>query len=689
MDKYIGNDRIQLIFTPWKEGYKLSLYLRDKERLKLVAESGSIPAFIVFTSPVRFSGGDIKEVKVKRDSAEIFSYFQDFYGNRWEVEGKIKFIPLNEIQLFLYDINFIYKGKKPSYFLSVEFWMRLNSRKKPFYLIPGIIYYYPGKVDWFKENKFDRESFYVPEYASSLYCSYPLSFFWWNGTNYCFMLEKPKGKICQCFGIGKKGKSYYAGVAFPHRGKEEFYEEGILPLKAFPGKNFKLRFYQSAQISKKLHSYSSYLKFWYFNFGEHGKYNRWCGVEKLGRLLSKGFKYHYDRELKILRDVVHFSGKPTFLHRGMTNGWTSGAMSAYHMLRLGFYLNDKELINGAIGVLDNISSALTPSGFYYSFFDDVDRKWKEGAEWWGRGPEGKIAGTPISETTFFMLVAYRWLKEERGIEKRKWLESAISNLETLCRNNPDGIFGMYYDPYTGKKDIKETRWNRPWSFSMDWVASLSMGYRLIGKRIFIKLAKKAADYYYKKIFSCGSLLLDPIDTSDSTTLDESASHALRGYMELYFATEEEKYLNYAVDLAYYACSYKFAWNVPIEKGTYLEKENYKTIGFSKHHYGLQNVEYLLHLWKLTKEEYFLKVAIDVLHSAPQPICRYDGEQGGKAGMCCEGVYLWSKSNFSLFGPKCKAWGQIRERISHIGDISWITHAFLVLHDFKDILRMKI
>lgn len=687
---YIGNEKIRLSFSPERDGYNVCLYLKEKNDWILIAESGEVPIFVVRSSYSRYSGGKIKEVKINKDnSVRIYSDFRDFDNNKWGVKGKINFFISKEVPIFLYEIDFIYSDKKINYFLSVESWFKLNCQKQPFYLVPGVVYYAKGNQgNWFKEEKiYDKSLFYVPELAPSLFCSYPFLYLWWKKRDYCLLLEKAKSKICPCLGMGKKGENYYAGISYIHWGKDEFYEKSILPFKISSKEKFKLLFYQTAKISSKLHNYSSYLKFWYFNFGEHGNYNRWASPKKILNLLSQGFKYHYDKNLKILRDVVHFSGKNTFLHREMTNGWTSGAMAAYHMLRLGYYLKDRELIQNAINVLDNISSAITPSGFYYSSFDDIDKKWKFGADWWGNAIKGKIAGTPISETTFYMLLSYKWLKENKKIEKKNWLESALNNLEVLCKNNPDGIFGMYFDPFTGKKEKIETPWNRPWSFNMNWVAALSLAYRITNKKLFLEIAKKAGRYYYRKIFSKGSLLLDPIDDAAHTSLDESVNYALRGYIELYFSTKEKEWLNYAIELGYYACTFKFAWNVPLPKNSYLDKQNYKTIGWSLHHYGLQNVNYLIHLWEITKEEYFLKVAIDAIKSAPQPICRYKGEQGGKHGMCCEGVWPWSENTFTIYGPGGKAWGQIRERISHIGPISWITHALLVyFEDFKYIME---
>lgn len=38
---------------------------------------------------------------------------------------------------------------------------------------------------------------------------------------------------------------------------------------------------------------------------------------------------------------------------------------------------------------------------------------------------------------------------------------------------------------------------------MDWVAGLSLGYRLTGNRNFLKIAEKAGRYYYEGIFSKG------------------------------------------------------------------------------------------------------------------------------------------------------------------------------------------
>ncbi len=677
--------------------WTIGIYSEKNDNWELISYSDEdYGSFIITSFVTQRRGTNIEKLKKVDDKTLTFSSkLLDAESNPWNVTGKITAEEWAGVYCFIENLTFEYVGDRDTWILGAESWYTLNTDNPSFYMA-GSKRYAEGGIpdDLIEWDKMREKRLYLPIDSSSRYATVsqptPLFFFHWKDNAYGIATLPYYGDRASCLAVGLDSKGrWYGGIGYPmiyehpQRLNQVLWTNmmGINPcFRISPGDKLNFDVFHYATRSEEVHSYGPFYKAWYYRNSDKGDYNHWSSPEQTLQLLGKGFLYHYVEEFNIFQETLNYDGGKSFRERGMTVGWTNGGTSGYHLLRLGYHLNNEEMIDKATKVLDNIASAVSPSGFYYSAFNEITKKWSADLAWWrGTGtpgenfdiPKNKIAGTPVSETVYFMLRAYEYAKE-KGIDKPKWKDTALSNLDTLCRIAPNGVFGMFFDPEDGRTVTKRTLWNRPDYLNMDWVAALSRAYGITGERRYLEVAERAAGYYYDRIFSRGCPLLDPVDNAPRVGLDETASHSLRGYLELYLQTKDERWLKCAKLLAHYACSFKFAWNTRMPEGSYFESVKFKSIGFSGHRYGNMNASMLLTLWRLTGDSYFLDRAIDTIKSAPQGLIRYDGEQEGKAGMTCEGLLVFE--------------GNIRETISHIGDISWITHAALVCkEDFGGIL----
>lgn len=670
-------------------GYDLGIYSRDGKRYLPVAfEAERDNALTIHSTSWDKGGGKVKSVRILDERTVGFSSrFEEKLSGSWEVEGEVRIESFEDVFYFAERLSFKYLGRKKMKIWGAEQVLTLKGKGEPYNFLPNYVRYENPdnrllSAEWDEELE-PRLEKYIPVDRVPT----PMICFYWPGVAYAVATLPSYQGIHPGLVYARNGKGYLAGVSYPVMKAEEFWWPQYLTdpvLKIEPGTELSYEILHFASSANKVHSFGKFYRTWYYRYGAINDYNHYTSTKETCELLARGFLYHYHKRSKILLQCVDFDGSSCFPHLGMTNGWVTGAMAAYPMLRLGYHLNNRELIDGAHSVLDNIAGAITPSGFYYSLFDEIEERWKPGADWWywfsisyGRRlglpvrrehiPKGKIAATPISETSFFMLKAYQFM-QGKGSEKKKWLDSVLSNLDAVCRAERGGALGMFYDPDTGEIVQEATMWNRPDYHNMDWVAALSLGYHITGRKRYLDTARKAADYHYRKIFSRGPLLNDVLDGTFSIHGDEVGSHSLRGYLELYKESKEKCYLSHAEELAHYVCAHKYAWNLKMPGSSYLEKINFKSIGFSLHHYGIMNASLLLELWRMTGEKYYFQRAIDTIQCAPQAICRRDGEQGAKAGMCCENLFLHEKE--SILIP-----------LSHAGDLAWIAYGVLCCRDY--------
>lgn len=668
--------------------WTIGLYSRKTDRWELAAYSDQdYGAFIVTSFVTQRKGANVENLEKVDDQTLAFSSaLFDAEANPWKVTGRITAREWEGVYGFIASLAFEYAGDRDTWILGAESWCTLNTDESPFYMAGSKRCAQGGtSVDLIEWEKSSEKRIYLPLESASYYATVsqptPLLFFHWKDHAYgVATLPYYEGRAtCLAAGLDRQGR-WCGGIGYPliyepintRRQAIRTNVMGSNPcLRISPGKKLRFDVIHYLARSEEIHSYGPFYKAWYYANGDRGAYNRWSSPQETLELLGQGFLHHYVGEFRIFQETLNYDGGKSFRERGMTVGWTNGAMAGYHLFRLGCRLNNREMSDKAVRVLDHIATAVSPSGFYYSAFNEITKKWSADLAWWrgtgtpgenGEIPNNKIAGTPVSEAVYFMLRAYEWARG-KGIDKPAWLESALGNVNALCRAADHGVFGMFFDPENGRTVTERTSRNRPDYLNMDWVASLSRAYALTDQRKYLDVAERAAAYYYDRIFSRGCPLLDPVDGAHLVGLDETASHSLRGYLELYLQTKKDLWLKRAAQLAHYACTFKFAWNVRTPRGSYFESVNFRSMGFSGHRYGNMNASMLLTLFQLTRDRYFLDRAIDTIRSAPQGLIRRDGEQGGKSGMTCEGLSVFE--------------GDIRETISHIGDISWITHAALV------------
>lgn len=254
-------------------------------------------------------------------------------------------------------------------------------------------------------------------------------------------------------------------------------------------------------------------------------------------------------------------------------GWTGGTVIAYPMLvaknKLG--ITDSQLKKQPEKMLDEIVDCYNPdSGMFYDLTAPTAKFKKSDEEqsdtsagyktstnrvngWWagfGLAKDGHCAYIS-GHACYYLLKAYKLVKRE------KWKEAACKVLDTALElQREDGAFGYVFDT----KSHLVTDFD---GFAGCWfVPALVLAFEETEDVKYLEGARKAIDYYYTfvKNLNCYQT---PMDTWRA--VDEEGNIAfVKGSVLLHRITNEEKYLEYAVDGAEYEYLWRYGYKAKAE-----------------------------------------------------------------------------------------------------------------------------
>ncbi len=319
--------------------------------------------------------------------------------------------------------------------------------------------------------------------------------------------------------------------------------------------------------------------------------------------------------------------------------WVGGMPSGYGMLLMSDFLEDEGLREKAIKTIDFIvNNSLSPSGFSYN--------WYQNGEWsymgvgvttplYRRGVPARI----VSESTFYLLKAYQY-ELEKGKEYPDWSKHAISNLDAIVTVwNKSGEFGYEYS------DKIPTIVQGDTPAGVLWIGALALGYEITGKKEYLKIAKKAADYYYTHFLSKGLLYGGELDQDYSPDASSSAQ-IMAAYYTLYEITKNEKYLTYAKKAADIYSTYIVGYNLlfnpySVNNQSIAGQKGWTSLGLSTS--GTRNnhitsgcwpgfTEYLVDIYDKTGDIYYLHLASDQYQASLEGYARSEDDIVGVKGM---------------------------------------------------------
>jgi len=231
---------------------------------------------------------------------------------------------------------------------------------------------------------------------------------------------------------------------------------------------------------------------------------------------------------------------------------------------------------------------------------------------------GRVYLREFTEDMRWVLWAYEWEKA-RGREHANWLDWMTRFADwSLTQQRADGAFPRSW--YVGNGVVRDSSTTSGY-FVLNFFTKLS---QVTGKPQYLEAAKKAGDYVWLNFHRNDHFIGGPLDNPN--TMDkEAATLALEGYLALYEATRDEKWLRYAKAAADFAETWVYAWNVPMPADENPDSLHWKpgvpTLGVNRinaastgvDQWMAADVDEYARLAKHTGDRHYMDVARVLLH----------------------------------------------------------------------------
>jgi hypothetical protein len=231
---------------------------------------------------------------------------------------------------------------------------------------------------------------------------------------------------------------------------------------------------------------------------------------------------------------------------------------------------------------------------------------------------GRVYLREFAEDMRWVLWAYEW-EQARGRTFTHWLDWMTRFADwALTQQRSDGAFPRsWYVPDGVVRDSSTTSGY----FMVNFLVKL---HQVTGEPRYLESARKAADFVWVTYHRNDHFIGGPIDNPN--TMDkEAATLALEGYLALYEATGEEKWLRYAKGAADFAETWVYAWNVPMpedeDPGALHWKPGVPTLGVNRinaassgvDQWMASDVDEYARLARHTGDPHYMEVARVLLH----------------------------------------------------------------------------
>ncbi len=248
-------------------------------------------------------------------------------------------------------------------------------------------------------------------------------------------------------------------------------------------------------------------------------------------------------------------------------GWTGGMITTYPLL----YGGKEETVNHVINNFNWLfKSGIAPSGLFW----DAGEK---GNIWYGgdiRKPHTKNWHLirKSGDALFFIMKQFD-LFGKKGIPIRKeWEEGARGVAQAFLKIWYDyHQFGQFVDNVTGKIVVGGSTSGA----IIPGALALAAGY--YQDTAYMKVAKEGAEYYYQNYISKGITCGGPGDALQNPD-SESAYAMLESLVTLYETTQEEKWLNYAEEMAEQYATWVFGYDYKFPENSTFGALDMRTCG---------------------------------------------------------------------------------------------------------------
>lgn len=373
---------------------------------------------------------------------------------------------------------------------------------------------------------------------------------------------------------------------------------------------------------KELHPASSYIPQEYAESVAHLGLLRWHYDGGHGAIYETTSFEHQVGRRRTERD-------PAIMHVG----WMGGTLSAFTLLKAGRDSGHAESVTAGVAVMNKITAQLSPAGTIFP-------AWAEETGWaCSYGPEdGTAHSRTIAEAVTFILRSLA-LELRHNASHPQWLEAAVQSLNyAVGAQREDGAFPVYYDLATGRPT------NYEGTGGIAWVAAMAIGAAILHKPHYLEVAIRGADYYSRLVTS--HELWGAAEDQAFVPTSDDAHWALIGYMALYEADRNLKWLALAKRAANLALSWRFAHNVAFGNHTLLGRYGLRTVGGDINSvatpvlgvYGLVSYVEMRKLSAFLGDPYYQQKADEGRAFATQMVALDDGHWNARAGMVLGNVH---------------------------------------------------
>lgn len=335
--------------------------------------------------------------------------------------------------------------------------------------------------------------------------------------------------------------------------------------------------------------------------------------------------------------------------------WTNGMSVATPMLMAALRLKDEAIREQALSCIQNlISNCINPLTKlpYEAYHEGV---WSNKG-WWFDGMHTPGHSTYIiGQAVFYLLKAYEYEKEFKGVIHQEWLEFAKDVLERIEKTkNTDYEYPFILSEKTGAGIEYD-------SLAGAWCMAALAYYSYLKKDIsYLEGLKKSEKHYYEAFIEKMECYGGPLDT-DKATDSEGVLAYVKAVRYLHAITKEDCYLTHMEHAICFENSFKFCYNSPI-KIPPLSKIGWSSSGGSVtsianphiHPMSCNLIDEMIYYVKVTKDSYIKSRLMDCILWACQTFNTFDKEfDYGKKGwmserFChCEGLLVQKYKDDSI------------------------------------------
>jgi hypothetical protein len=299
-------------------------------------------------------------------------------------------------------------------------------------------------------------------------------------------------------------------------------------------------------------------------------------------------------------------------------GWIGGLMNTFPML----VLNDNMHRYRVVKTLDfAIPAVAGKSGFFMAAMNPDGKT--SGRDWF---PNQPIVLTRQNADALFWLIKQFMILKAQGNSsaiKPEW-EKAVNQLAQAFVSTWEkyGQWGNYINYETGEIAVYNT------SSGVTAIGGLALASKWFNNSEFLKIAKKAAGYYYQHYFVqkgfTNGACSDILQNADS----ETAAGLMTSLMALYETTDDKKWLEMSRNLANLAATWVVSYDYELPKETELAKLKAKLAGViwastqNKHGapgFCTSSGDPLFKIYRATGDSRYAELMRDIVHAYAEGI----------------------------------------------------------------------